>query len=283
MTDNRKTCNCRNKNLCPLDGKCLTNNVIYKATVTTSSITTSNYTAWRKIVVSKRKHLKTKTEARSTQISKTEHPRLENEAPKSRKRSTQNSKTEHPKLENEAPKNRKQSTQNSTAKHPKLETCLSLKTRDSLLWSHQQQESSTITNGMQLKTIQVELRGVANAFPSPWLLAISELCRTLGRVSDLNYREIKGQQMGKHSDFRIRSFQTVDPWQILQLNRKTEKYFKEFIWFFFCCGEGVATRRLPCLRYGSHYLEVEICHRWTLLSANLKFSGWKSAKTSKTP
>ena len=34
-------------------------------------------------------------------------------------------------------------------------------------------------------------------------------------------------------------------------------------------------RRLPCLRYGSHYLEVEICHWWTLLSANPKFSGWK--------
>ena len=24
--------------------------------------------------------------------------------------------------------------------------------------------------------------------------------------------------------------------------------------------------RLPCLRYGSYYLEVEICNRWTLLS-----------------
>ena len=36
--------------------------------------------------------------------SKTKHPNLENEAPKSRKRSTQNSKTKHPKLENEAPK-----------------------------------------------------------------------------------------------------------------------------------------------------------------------------------
>ena len=39
------------------------------------------------------------------------HPKLENEAPKTRKRSTQISKTEHPKIENEAPK------------HPKLETC----------------------------------------------------------------------------------------------------------------------------------------------------------------
>ena len=276
MTDNRKTCNCRNKNLCPLDGKCLTNNVIYKATVTTASRTTSNY-------IGMTENSSFEKETLENEDWSTKHPNLENRAPKTRKRSTQISKTKHPKLENGAPKARKRSTQKSKTKHPKLETCLSLKTRDSLLWSHQQQESSTITNGMQLKTIQVELRGVANAFPSPWLLAISELCRTLGRVSDLNYREIKGQQMGKHSAFRIRSFQAVDPWQILQFNRKTEKYFKEFIWFFFCWGEGVATRRLPCLRYGSHYLEVEICHRWTLLSANLKFSGWKSAKTPKTP
>ena len=65
------------------------------------------YSRW---VVSKTKHSKTKTEARSTQISKTKHPNLENEAPKTRKRSTQDrkrstqiSKTKHPKLENEAP------------------------------------------------------------------------------------------------------------------------------------------------------------------------------------
>ena len=32
-------------------------------------------------VVSKTKHSKTKTEARSTQISKTKHPKLENEDP----------------------------------------------------------------------------------------------------------------------------------------------------------------------------------------------------------
>ena len=95
------------------------------------------------------------------------------------------SKTEHPNLENEAPKTRKRSTLTLKAKHPKLETCLS---GDSPLSSHQQQESSAITSRMQFKTIQVELRGVANAFPSPWLLAISELRKTLGRVSDLNYR-----------------------------------------------------------------------------------------------
>ena len=73
-------------------------------------------------VVSKTKHSKTKTEARSTQSSKTKHPKFENEAPKVRKRSTQSSKTKHPKLENEAPKTRKRSTQNSKTKHPKLET-----------------------------------------------------------------------------------------------------------------------------------------------------------------
>ena len=63
-----------------------------------------------RVVVSKTKHLKTKTEARSTQNSKTKHPKLENEAPyleneapKTRKRSTQISKTKHPKLENEDP------------------------------------------------------------------------------------------------------------------------------------------------------------------------------------
>ena len=33
-------------------------------------------------------------------------------------------------------------------------------------------------------------------------------------------------KMGKHSDFRINSFQVVDVWRILQFNRKTEKYFK---------------------------------------------------------
>ena len=41
-TNNRKTCNCRNKDLCPLDTKCLKNNVIYEATGTASG-TTSNY------------------------------------------------------------------------------------------------------------------------------------------------------------------------------------------------------------------------------------------------
>ena len=43
---------------------------------------------------------KTKTEARSTQISKTKHPNLENEAPKNSKTKTpKNSKTKAPKLE----------------------------------------------------------------------------------------------------------------------------------------------------------------------------------------
>ena len=41
--------------------------------------------------------------------------------------------------------------------------------------------------------------------------------------------------------------------------------------FLLSGGEGAATRRLPRLRYGSHYLVVEICHRWTLLSATRSF------------
>ena len=135
-----------------------------------------------RMVVSKTKHLKTKTEARSTQISKTKYPNLENEG-------TQVSKMEHPNLENEARKNRKRSTQNSKTRHPKRETCLSFKnTRQFLVKSSMltQQKSSTITNRMQFKTIQVELRGVANAIPSPLLLAILELRRALGRASDFN-------------------------------------------------------------------------------------------------
>ena len=60
-------------------------------------------------VVSKTKHSKTKTEARSTQISKTKHL------------------TKHPNFENEAPKNEElenEDPQNSKTKTPKLETGL---------------------------------------------------------------------------------------------------------------------------------------------------------------
>ena len=39
-------------------------------------------------------------------------------------------------------------------------------------------------------------------------------------------------KMGKHSNFQISSLQVVDVWRILQFNRKNEKYFKEFIWFW---------------------------------------------------
>ena len=46
-------------------------------------------------------------EALENEDRSTKHPKLENEAPKTRKRSTQISKTKHPKLENEAPKSRK--------------------------------------------------------------------------------------------------------------------------------------------------------------------------------
>ena len=92
------------------------------------------------------------------------------------KRSTRKRRPKH-----KAPKSRKRSTQNSKPVCP-------LKTRQSLVKSPMltQQRSSTITNRMQFKTIQVELRVVANAIPSPWLLAILELHRALGRVSYLN-------------------------------------------------------------------------------------------------
>ena len=42
-------------------------------------------------------------EALENEDRSTKHPKLENEAPRTRKQSTQNSKTKHPKLENEAP------------------------------------------------------------------------------------------------------------------------------------------------------------------------------------
>jgi hypothetical protein len=32
-TDNDKACNCRNKNVCPLDNKCLSSGIVYQATV----------------------------------------------------------------------------------------------------------------------------------------------------------------------------------------------------------------------------------------------------------
>ena len=38
----------------------------------------------------------------------------------------------------------------------------------------------------------------------------------------------------------------------------------------------MATCRLPCLRYRLHYLVVEICHRWTLLSATQSFQVGKN-------
>ena len=40
---NERKCNCRNKDLCPLDGACLTSNVIYEATVTTKTGDTKTY------------------------------------------------------------------------------------------------------------------------------------------------------------------------------------------------------------------------------------------------
>ena len=75
-------------------------------------------------------------EALENEDRSTKHPKLENEAPKTRKRrpldrkrSTQISKTKHSNLENEAPKtrkrrplDRKRSTQNSKTKHPRSKT-----------------------------------------------------------------------------------------------------------------------------------------------------------------
>ncbi|KAL9982995.1 hypothetical protein ACROYT_G005115 [Oculina patagonica] len=41
--ESNKSCNCRNKDLCPLDGGCLVNNVVYKATVATTPGETKVY------------------------------------------------------------------------------------------------------------------------------------------------------------------------------------------------------------------------------------------------
>ena len=71
--------------------------------------------------------------------------------------------------------------------------------------------------------------------------------------------------------------------EFYSLTGKLRNILKSLYGFSFVGGwgggeEAVATRRLPCVRYGSHYLEdleVGICHRWTMLSAKPKFSGWK--------
>ena len=60
-------------------------------------------------------------EALENEDRSTKHPKLQNEAPKSRKRSTQISKTKHPISKTKTPKSRKRSTQNSKTKHSKLE------------------------------------------------------------------------------------------------------------------------------------------------------------------
>ena len=41
--ENRRKCKCRNNDLCPFDGECLTSKVIYEATVTTTSSDTKTY------------------------------------------------------------------------------------------------------------------------------------------------------------------------------------------------------------------------------------------------
>ena len=60
-------------------------------------------------------------EALENEDRSTKYPKLENEAPNSRKRSTQNSKTKHPNLENEAPYLENEDPKISKTKHPKLE------------------------------------------------------------------------------------------------------------------------------------------------------------------
>ena len=48
---NVKLCNCRDKNECPLDGKCLTPSVVYKAAITTKDTAheTKNYSYYLKV------------------------------------------------------------------------------------------------------------------------------------------------------------------------------------------------------------------------------------------
>ena len=113
-------------------------------------------------VVSKTKHSKTKTEARSTLDRKRRPLNLEKEAPKTRKRSTLD---------------RKRSTQ-------KLDTGLSfINTRPMLT----QQESSTITNRMQLKSTQVvnaflPLRGRSGGRPCFGRDQKTENAQTISRM-----------------------------------------------------------------------------------------------------
>ena len=115
-------------------------------------------------VVSKTKHSKTKTEARSTQISKTKHPELENEAPKSRKRSTQ-------KLENEDPKN-------SKTKTPKLETGLSfINTRQSL----------ANTAGIQHDNVRVQRASLTLRFQTRFRTFVLVLANTCIRQNAVSF------------------------------------------------------------------------------------------------
>ena len=55
-----------------------------------------------------------------------------------------------------------------------------------------------------------------------------------------------------HSDFRISSFQVENAWRILQFNRKTEKYFKEFLRFW---GDAV-TKLQTFVRIFNHVTRV---------------------------
>ena len=95
-------------------------------------------------------------EALENEDRSTQHPKLENEAPKTRKRSTQNSKTKHPrsktkhpKLENEAPKTRKRSTQNTRHRSALYKHETNVNTAEI-----KRDNEYSITNRMQFKSSQ---------------------------------------------------------------------------------------------------------------------------------
>ena len=83
------------------------------------------------------------------------------------------SKTKHSKTKTEARKTRKRSTQISKTKDAKRETCLPFITHETVPCQVTNADTAGIkhnlTNRMQVKTVHVELRGVANAIPPPWL------------------------------------------------------------------------------------------------------------------
>ena len=76
-----------------------------------------------------------------------------------------------------------------------------------------QQESSTITNRMQFKTIHVKLRGVANAFPPPWLRYGSQsICHQWTLLSaTLSFQVGKTLKIGKNIKGTIGGIKSTSP------------------------------------------------------------------------